>query len=125
MFVLDDVLVHSASDLSVAADCEFRLLTTLDAHLGRIDVAAGTDPMFERLARLGAEHEQRTLQQFRRQFPGGVVTIERPSSLRIKSEIITARDATVAAMAAHTPVIYQGTVFHESEIGRASCRERV
>ncbi|GGF97802.1 hypothetical protein GCM10007304_09660 [Rhodococcoides trifolii] len=113
MFVLGELLVHSASDLTVASDCEFRLLTVLDAHLGRVAVESAPDPMLERLSRLGSEHEQRVLREFRREFGEGVVQIPRPSSTRILSEIVVARDATAAAMAARTPVIYQGTIFSE------------
>ncbi|MGU3435784.1 TM0106 family RecB-like putative nuclease [Actinomycetes bacterium M1A6_2h] len=114
MFVLGELLIHSASDLTVASDCEFRLLTVLDAHLGRIATDGAPDPMLERLSRLGSEHEQRVLREFRRRFGDGVVQIARPSSTRLLSEIVAARDATAAAMARRAPVIYQGTIFSET-----------
>jgi uncharacterized protein len=114
VFVLGEVLVHSASDLTVASDCEYRLLTVLDAHLERLDVDPVPDPMLERLSRLGSDHENRVLREFRRRFGDGVVTIPRPSSTRILSEIVAARDATATAMAAGAPVIYQGTIFSVS-----------
>ncbi|AQA24496.1 ATPase domain protein [Rhodococcus sp. MTM3W5.2] len=66
MFLLDDVLIFSASDLSQAAECEYALLRRLDAKLGRIEPAGAdrTDPMLARTSELGDAHEQRQLDRY-------------------------------------------------------------
>ena len=53
MFVLDGVIVYSASDLAQAAGCEFAALRTLDAKLKRIELESTQDDMLARTARLG------------------------------------------------------------------------
>ena len=78
MFVLDDgTLVHSASDLTSAAACEYALLRTLDRRLGRVQHAApGPDAMLARVSRLGSRHEQAVLAAFREEHgdwaPGSI-----------------------------------------------------
>ena len=65
MFLLDDKVCCSASDLAAAATCEFALLRRLDARLGRVEATpAEPDPMLERTARLGAAHERRVLDEY-------------------------------------------------------------
>ena len=67
MFLLDDgAIVHSASDLTAAATCEYAVLLVLDAKLGRAEpLEPAADAMLARAAVLGGAHEQRVLQQFR------------------------------------------------------------
>ncbi|HLS92479.1 MAG TPA: hypothetical protein VK015_03080, partial [Microbacterium sp.] len=56
-------LIWSASDLKVAAECEFAWMRQIDAKLGRCEAAADPeDAMLERAARLGDAHEARTLE---------------------------------------------------------------
>lgn len=62
-------LVFSASDLVIAATCEYQLLRKLDEKLGRTpkpDFA--TDAMLERTAKLGDVHEHRVLDDFVAEF---------------------------------------------------------
>ena len=62
MFVLDGVIVTSASDLTEASKCEFAFLRALDVKLGRIEKAPEIeDPMYVRSSRLGDEHEHLSL----------------------------------------------------------------
>ncbi|MGW0044638.1 TM0106 family RecB-like putative nuclease [Rhodococcus sp. NPDC003348] len=117
MFLLDDVIVHSASDLSQAADCEYTLLRRLDRKLGRTEAVTPEtpDPMLTRTSALGDAHEQRRLGGFREQFGDGVVTIDHT---RIDFEELTrASKATVAAARAGADVIYQGTFFDGQFLG--------
>ncbi|MFF0815477.1 TM0106 family RecB-like putative nuclease [Rhodococcus sp. NPDC003318] len=119
MFLLDDVLIHSASDLSQAADCEFALLRRLDAKLGRTapgaDRTDAPDPMLARTSALGDAHEHRRLDAYRELFGDGVVTIDRPA-LDFE-ELTHANRATVAAARAGADVIYQGTFFDGRFLG--------
>lgn len=72
MFLLDDVLISSASDLTLASTCEFALLRTLDRRLGRAPVgpeaADSPDAMLERTAELGLAHEARVLAGYVAEF---------------------------------------------------------
>ena len=62
-------LVFSASDLVIAATCEYQLLRKLDEKLGRSPVASFTpDAMLERTAKLGDVHEHRVLDDFIAEF---------------------------------------------------------
>ena len=65
VFVADDIVIYSASDLAAAARCEYALLRAFDAKLGRgPSPAAAEDELLRRTVELGAEHEQRTLERF-------------------------------------------------------------
>ncbi|MCU1574886.1 MAG: nuclease [Micrococcaceae bacterium] len=72
MFFLDSAvagqpadLIFSASDLVIAAECEYRLLRQLDEKLGRrIRPEFEPDPMLQRAAVLGDVHEHRVLADF-------------------------------------------------------------
>ena len=117
MFLLDDVLIFSASDLSQAAECEYALLRRLDAKLGRIEPAGAdrADPMLARTSELGDAHEQRQLDRYVERFGDGVVRIDRP---RLDWEELTrANKATVAAARSGADVIYQGTFFDGRFLG--------
>ena len=118
MFVLDDDLIHSAGDLALAARCEFAVLRTLDAHLGRLDadaVAGTDDAMLARLSRLGSQHEARQWAAYRRQFGDDAIAVERPG--RMRSELAAAAAVTLDAAARRAPVIYQGTFFGDGFLG--------
>ena len=86
MFLLDDVVVYSASDLVSAATCESATLRQLDAKLGRATLEQQEDPLLKRTAALGDAHERRVLDDFVALHGGsagdradGVVEIKRPS----------------------------------------------
>ena len=65
MFLLGERVVWSASDLAASTECEYRVARRLDVKLGRIQpVAEPADPLQERIATLGDEHEQRLLRRY-------------------------------------------------------------
>ncbi|WP_308465682.1 TM0106 family RecB-like putative nuclease [Rathayibacter soli] len=113
MFLLDDTVVTSASDLTAASNCEFAFLRTLDAKLGRIDrVATVPDAMYERTSRLGDEHEHRVLERYREQFGEGTVEIPRPERMSRAALDAVASD-TDRAFAAGANVVFQATFFDD------------
>ncbi len=117
VFLLDDVLIHSASDLSQAAACEYALLRRLDVKLGRSEPEGQDreDPMLARTSGLGDAHERRQLDLYVERFGDGVVRIDRP---RVDWEELTrANKATIAAARAGADVIYQGTFFDGRFLG--------
>jgi len=55
VFVADDRVIYSASDLAAAARCEYALLRSFDAKLGRGEaVAADDDELLRRTAELAS-----------------------------------------------------------------------
>lgn len=82
MQLLDDgTIIFSASDMSVAAKCEWAVMRRLDHKLGRLDSAPPKDEsaMLDRTAVLGNAHEEQILEDLEVQF-GPAVKIERPDS---------------------------------------------
>jgi predicted RecB family nuclease len=125
VFLLENSLVYSASDLKAAAECEFALLRALDAKLGRIPaVVEPEDPMNERAKRLGDAHELRQLEAYRAEFGvavgltgTGVVEIDRPRTVREQLELAAADTAT--ALRGEADVVFQGTFFDGRFLGYA------
>ncbi|OYD71463.1 TM0106 family RecB-like putative nuclease [Rhodococcus sp. OK302] len=116
MFLLDDEIVYSASDLSAAATCEFGLLRRLDTRTGLITAdGVDVDPMLERTSALGDTHEREQLERFIAEHGDAVVVMERPEHTR--AGLTAATLATVEAARAGAPVIYQGTFFDGRFLG--------
>ena len=112
MFLLDDTVVYSASDLTAAAACEWALMRKLDAKLGRIDaVVEAEDDMLRRTATLGDLHELATLEQLRE--AGGVVEIERPAI----DQVEVAAAETLEALRSGAAVVFQGAFFDGRFLG--------
>ncbi|HEY7857582.1 MAG TPA: TM0106 family RecB-like putative nuclease [Candidatus Nanopelagicales bacterium] len=125
MFVLDDVVVYSASDLTVASSCEFALLRNLDAKLGRAPRAKAADAMLARTAELGDQHEARVLVDLREQYgdftvarAAGVVEIPDPRTWD-RASLLAGRDETLQMLRAGADVVYQGAFFDGRFYGRA------
>ncbi|WP_264029209.1 TM0106 family RecB-like putative nuclease [Cellulosimicrobium sp. SH8] len=120
------VLVHSASDLVVAADCEYRLLCRLDEQLGRAPRHdAGEDAMLARTAALGARHEREVLARFEAEHGAfdpttgrGVVRLEPPRGVSW-DELVAAQARTLAALESGADVVHQAAFFDGSFHGRA------
>ncbi len=119
MFLMDDRVVTSASDLTTASHCEFAFLRSLDAKLGRIGrVVEKPDAMLDRAAKLGDAHELRVLEAFRAQLGAGVVEIERPN-IRVPGALQAAAAATERAFADRADVVFQATFFDGTFLGFA------
>ena len=67
MFVTDDRVIYSASDLAAAARCEYALLRVFDAKLRRGPAVSVDDELLARTAELGHQHEQRHHYNYRQQ----------------------------------------------------------
>lgn len=112
-------LVISASDVVQAAACEYAAVRSLDARLGRVpSILRPVDPMAERMAALGVDHENRVLQEYRRRFGAGVVEIPEPASMDRRT-LNDARDMTFNALRSGADVVYQASFFDGSFHGRA------
>ncbi len=115
MFVVDDQVIYSASNLAAAARCEYALLRSFDAQLGRGPAVAATDELLARTARLGGEHEQRHLDELRTR--ADVAIIGRPAYT--VAGLTAAAEATLSAVERRAPVVYQAAMFDGRFVGFA------
>lgn len=118
MFVTDETIVYSASDLAAAARCEYALLRDFDARLGRGPVGTATeDELLARTSALGTEHERRQLDQLRHELGDAVAVIGRPAYTY--DGLATAAEATRRAIADGAPAVYQAAMFDGRFVGFA------
>ncbi|MBX9471055.1 MAG: TM0106 family RecB-like putative nuclease [Chryseoglobus sp.] len=105
------MLVTSASDLTRAAECEFRVARDLDARLGRLAaVDDEPDAMLARTAELGDAHEAAIIADYRARaaHPDDVLEIDRADSAGLDAiEPLAAQ--TLDALRRGVPVIVQAT----------------
>jgi predicted RecB family nuclease len=117
MFVVDDRVIYSASDLAAAARCEYALLRSFDARLGWGPPVATEDELLARTAELGGEHEQRHLDELRETAQENVAIIGRPGYT--VDGLTSAADATMRAVERRAPIIYQAAMFDGRFVGFA------
>ena len=118
MFVADDRVIYSASDLAAAARCEYALLRSFDAKLGRGEAVAGDDDeLLRRTAELGDAHEKRTLDEFIARYGDDVVRIGRPAYTL--AAFRAAARSTAEAFENRPAVVYQATLFADRFVGFA------
>jgi uncharacterized protein len=105
------LLVTSASDLTRAAECEFRVARDLDVRLGRLAaIVDEPDAMLARTAVLGDAHEAAVIADYRARaaHPDDVLEIARAESAGLDAiEPFAAQ--TLDALQRGVPVIVQGT----------------
>lgn len=115
MFLLDDVWVASATDLVTALRCEYQLLHTRAAKAGLVErLEVPEDGLLKRAADLGLAHEDATLQQLIATHgtgaPGGVVSIEQPSTSS-RAALEEAHRQTQQAMEDGAEIVFQAAFF--------------
>ena len=107
MFVADNQVIYSASDLAAAARCEYALLRSFDAKLRRGPAVAVEDELLARTAELGHQHEQRHLTELRDR--DDVAIIGRPAYT--VDGLSAAAAQTRRAVERRAPVVYQAAMF--------------
>ena len=117
MFVADDRVIYSASDLAAAARCEYALLRSFDAQLGWGPPVAVADELLARTAKLGGEHERRHLDELRELADDTVAIIGRPKYT--VAGLTAATEQTMRAVERRAPVIYQAAMFDGRFVGFA------
>ena len=115
MFVIEGRVLYSASDLAAAARCEYALLRSFDAKLGRGPAVSGDDELLSRTSELGDQHEQRHLDALRRDSE--VTVIGRPDYTL--PGLTAAADQTLRAIERRAPVIFQAAMFDGRFVGFA------
>ena len=118
MFVADDQVIYSASDLAAASRCEYALLRRFDAKLDRgPKLEVEDDDMLVRTAELGDEHERRTLDELIARHGDGVIRI--PGAAYSLPAITRAAAATAEAFSKQPAVVYQAAMFDGRFVGFA------
>ncbi|HYR17598.1 MAG TPA: TM0106 family RecB-like putative nuclease, partial [Mycobacterium sp.] len=117
MFVADDRVIYSASDLAAASRCEYALLRSFDAQLGWGPPVAVEDELLARTAKLGGEHEQRHLDELRELADDTVAIIGRPKYT--VAGLTAAAEQTMRAVDRCAPLIYQAAMFDGRFVGFA------
>lgn len=124
MQVIDGRLVYSATDLVGFLECTHLANLERAAVEGHLARPMRADPMLDRIAQRGQQHEARFLEE---RSAEGVTVIEIPSDgAGDRSErILRARDATLEAMRTGADVIYQAVLFDGRRLGYADFLRRV
>ena len=112
-------VIWSASDLKLAAECEFSWCRAIDAKLGRVTaVEEPEDATLRRAAELGDVHEQAVLQAYRDRFGDRVHEVSRVSSADAASlEAVVAE--TGEALRSDIKVLFQAAFSTEEFVGFA------
>lgn len=114
MFLVEGRVRWSASDLTLAAECEYQLLCRLDVVLGRgVAATVAGDPLLEHIARLGDRHEQHELERLR--ADGEVRSMARVRPPYTEASLTAAADHSRRALAGdavlYQPAFYDGEFF--------------
>ncbi|MGO4806354.1 TM0106 family RecB-like putative nuclease [Arthrobacter sp. 2MCAF15] len=119
-------LVYSASDLVVAASCEYQLLRKLDEKLGRAPKAAfEDDEMLRHAAVLGDVHEHRVLDSFIDEFgmwdpatARGVYDVV-PAQGMNRATLLAKHSESIEALRSGADVVFQAAFFDGQFHGRS------
>ena len=117
-------LVYSASDIVGALECRHLAHLERAAVDGHLQRPMRADPVLDRIAQRGVEHEKRFLEE----LIGGdltVVEIPRYETLPRAEQLMRGREATIAAMREGADVIYQAVLFEGRCLGYADFLRRV
>ncbi len=119
MFIRDDRVYYSASDLKAAVECEWALLRKLDAKLGRTElIDDDEDAMLARASELGNRHEAWQLARFQEQFGDGVAVIDTADARADTAVLRQKHEESLDALRAGKDVVFQATFLDEPEGSR-------
>ncbi|MDQ0851444.1 hypothetical protein QFZ65_003382 [Arthrobacter sp. B3I9] len=119
-------LVFSASDLVIAASCEYQLLRKLDEKLGRSPKATfEDDEMLKHAATLGDVHERRVLDAFVKEFGmwdaaagRGVYDVATAETMD-RATLLAKHSESVEALRSGADVVFQAAFFDGKFHGRS------
>lgn len=119
-------LIFSASDLVIAAGCEYQLLRKLDEKLGRTPKAAfEDDEMLKHAAKLGDDHEHRVLDSFLAEFgvwdpaTGHGVYDVVPAESMDRATLLAKHSESIEALHSGADVVFQAAFFDGKFHGRS------
>ena len=124
MLRINDRLVYSATDLVGFLECGH--LTNLEraAVSGHLDRPMRADPVLDRLAQRGQQHEARFLESLRSEAVA-VVEVGPDEALPLGERVARGHDATLSAMHKGAGAIYQAVLFDGRRLGYADFLRRV
>ncbi|MYK35210.1 MAG: TM0106 family RecB-like putative nuclease [Chloroflexi bacterium] len=124
MLKIDEQLVYSATDLVGFLECEHLANLERAAVWGHLARPTRPDPVLDRIALRGQQHEARFLASLQSQ---SVVVVEIGSDEEVpfRERVARGREATLAAMREGTDVIYQAVLFDGRRLGYADFLVRV
>ncbi|MGF6824080.1 putative RecB family nuclease [Microbacterium sp. ZKA21] len=112
-------VIWSASDLKLAAECEFAWCRAIDAKLGRVPaVVEPEDATLRRAAELGDVHELNVLQAYRDRFGAGVHEVSKVSS-REAASLAAVVAETNDALRSDARVLFQAAFSTDEFVGFA------
>ncbi len=117
-------LLFSATDLVGHLECGHFTELEGTAAFGLRERPIREDPVLDRIAKRGTQHETRLLEELRADG-FAVTTIVVDEKLPYHERLATGRDETRSAMAAGADVIYQAVLFDEIRFGYADFLRRV
>lgn len=124
MQLIDGRLVYSASDLVGFLECRHLANLERAAVEGHLRRPMRADPVLDRIAQRGREHEARFLSEL---ATDGVRVFEitADEEVPVSERIARGREATLGAMRAGADVIYQAVLFNGRGLGYADFLRRV
>ena len=124
MQIINDQIVYSATDLVGFMECRHLANLERAAVRGYLTRPMREDPVLDRIAQRGQEHEKRFLGELR--AVGLLITeIEQDEALSFSNRIGQGRDDTVEEMRNGATVIYQAVLFDGRRLGYADFLLRV
>ena len=124
MQLIEGRLVYSATDLVGFLECRHLANLECAATEGHLPRPMRADPVLDRIAQRGIEHEARFLEGLGVEGRT-VVEVERHGAFSVAERVTRERAATLEAMQAGTDVIYQGVLFDDRRLGYADFLRRV
>ena len=124
MQLIEGRLVYSATDLVGFLECRHLANLECAATEGHLPRPMRADPVLDRIAQRGIEHEARFLEGLGVEGRT-VVEVERHGAFSAAERVTRGRAATLEAMQAGTDVIYQGVLFDDRRLGYADFLRRV
>ena len=121
---IDGRLVYSATDLVGYLECGHLAHLERAAASGHLERPIRADPVLDRIAQRGREHEAHFL-EFLHAEAATVVEIESNDGMPDSGRLTEGRDATLAAMRDGADVIYQAVLFDGRRLGYADFLRRV
>lgn len=122
MFLINDAVYWGVSDLTDAAECEFRVLKRLDYLKNRAsEPKRSADALMDQIRDLGQAHEARVLADY--ESEGTVLPIPRPAFPYTLDGLQRAHQRTLDAMAKGPDVIAQPALFDGEFLGFADFLE--
>ena len=124
MLRIEDQLVYSATDLVGFLECGHLANLERAAVWGHLDRPTRRDPVLDRIAQRGQQHEARFLASLQSQ-PVAIAEIGSDEELPFRERVARGREATLWAMREGADVIYQAVLFDGGRLGYADFLVRV